>query len=600
MSYQVLARKWRPKTFAEVIGQGHVLKALINALDSHRLHHAYLFTGTRGVGKTTLARAFAKALNCETGITSKPCGICSACEEIDQGRFVDLIEVDAASRTKVDETRELLDNVPYAPTRARFKIYLIDEVHMFSNHSFNALLKTLEEPPDHVKFLLATTDPKKLPVTVLSRCLQFNLTRLGVAPLTEHLTRILEAEGVSQEAAAVEMIAAAAAGSVRDALSLLDQAIAHGNGSLRTEEVVRMLGTVDRDRVIQLLATLARGDGAALIAAARDLAEYVPDYEQVLAEMLSLLQRVAVVHALGDDADSAEQDSRVIELAASIAADECQLFYQLALNGRRDLPHSPDAESGFEMQLLRMLAFKPQAPLADGAGTAGASPHRAAAVATSPSGPRATSIEAAAQATAKPQPSEPGGHPAGDAMPPDAATGTTAAEPTATIESATAPVAEAETPVVPRETPPTAPAPAAPASTAVPAAIPTSLAALDWTNLVDALPLVGLARELARNSAVNEFDGKALTLVVAPQYEKLAQQRHLDTLSSALATHLGQRIRVQVLIQAEARTRTPSAEREAEREARQRAAEQTIDADPNVQMLREKFAAEVESVRPQS
>lgn len=598
MSYQVLARKWRPKTFSEVIGQGHVLKALTNALDNDRLHHAYLFTGTRGVGKTTLARVFAKALNCESGVTSTPCGSCSACEEIDQGRFVDLIEVDAASRTKVDETRELLDNVPYAPTRARFKIYLIDEVHMFSNHSFNALLKTLEEPPDHVKFLLATTDPKKLPVTILSRCLQFNLTRLGVAQLGEHLGRILEAEGVAQDPAALEMIAEAAAGSVRDALSLLDQAIAHGNGEVRTDEVVRMLGTVDRDRVINLLTTLAAGDGAALIAAARNLAEYVPDYEQVLAEILSLLRRVAVVHALGDDADSAENDTRVIALATQIPADECQLFYQLALNGRRDLPHSPDAESGFEMQLLRMLAFKPV--------TAESAPEGMPATPSKPGSE--LEPQAAGMPKAAPAPPAPVAAPSQEAASTATLAPPTVPEPPPATrvqaeQQAVQPV-QTQTPLAAEPPTPVDSAAAGeellPAEPETHAELPANLKSLDWTNLVDTLPLVGLARELARNSAVNEFEGTALELVVQPQFEKLAQQRHIDSLSAALEQHFARSIKLRVLIRSEARTQTPSAEREAERQAQQRAAEQTIEADPNVQLLRDKFGAEIETVRPQS
>ena len=359
MSYQVLARKWRPRGFGEVIGQSHVLRALTNALDSQRLHHAYLFTGTRGVGKTTLGRVFAKALNCETGISSSPCGACASCTEIDEGRCVDLIEVDAASRTRVDETRELLENVVYAPTRCRFKVYLIDEVHMFSTHSFNALLKTLEEPPPHVKFLLATTDPKKLPVTILSRCLQFNLKRIATDSLSEHLRAIVDAEQVAAEEAALHLLAVAADGSARDALSLLDQAIAYGDGKLSETDVVAMLGTVGMNDVAGFVRALADNDGAALIGLARKIAEDAPDYEYVLGELLSFLRRIAVLQALGEEGDMLDESNDVIELAAHVSPEDCQLFYQIAMIGARDLSLAPDPQSGFEMVLLRMLAFRP-------------------------------------------------------------------------------------------------------------------------------------------------------------------------------------------------------------------------------------------------
>lgn len=360
MSYQVLARKWRPRSFNEMVGQTHVLRALINALDSQRLHHAYLFTGTRGVGKTTIARIIAKCLNCETGISSVPCGVCSICREIDEGRFVDLIEVDAASRTKVEDTRELLDNVQYSPSRGRFKVYLIDEVHMLSTSSFNALLKTLEEPPPHVKFLLATTDPQKLPVTVLSRCLQFSLKNMPPERVVDHLTHVLTAEQIPFEHDALWLLGRAADGSMRDAMSLTDQAIAFGEGKVLAADVRAMLGTLDHGQVYGVLHALLEGDARALIEAVRHLAEQGPDWNGVLAELLNVLHRVAIAQALPEAVDNGQGDrERVLELARVLPSEDVQFYYQMGLIGRRDLPLSPDPRSGFEMVLLRMLAFRP-------------------------------------------------------------------------------------------------------------------------------------------------------------------------------------------------------------------------------------------------
>ncbi len=360
MSYQVLARKWRPKTFREMVGQEHVLKALVNALDLDRLHHAYLFTGTRGVGKTTIARILAKCLNCEVGVSSVPCGQCSACTQINQGRFIDLIEVDAASRTKVEDTRELLENVQYAPSVGRYKVYLIDEVHMLSKHSFNALLKTLEEPPPHVKFLLATTDPQKLPATVLSRCLQFNLKNMSPEIIVDHLKFVLEQEMVTFEEPALWHLGRSADGSMRDALSLVDQAIAFGSGALTEVDVRNMLGTIDRSFVYQIIEALLSADGRQVLAAVEHMAEHAPDYSGALEELLSLLHRIAIAQAVPEAVDNALGDQqRITALAAAITAEDVQLFYQMALNGRRDLPMAADLRSGFEMVLLRMLAFKP-------------------------------------------------------------------------------------------------------------------------------------------------------------------------------------------------------------------------------------------------
>jgi DNA polymerase-3 subunit gamma/tau len=369
MSYQVLARKWRPRNFREMVGQEHVLRALVNALDNDRLHHAYLFAGTRGVGKTTIARILAKSLNCEAGVSSQPCGECSACREIDEGRFVDLIEVDAASRTRVDETRELLENVQYAPTRGRYKVYLIDEVHMFSNHSFNALLKTLEEPPPHVKFLLATTDPQRLPVTILSRCLQFNLKCLPLPRIREYLQGLVAQEGVTAEAGALQELARAADGSMRDALSLLDQAIAYGGGKVLEADVRSMLGTIERRHLYAVLRALARHDAEKLLVQVAEFSEQAPDYEAFLAELLSLLQRVAVAQVVAGGVDAAFGDAaEVAELADLLPLEDVQLYYQIGMMGRRDLPLAPDPKGGLEMILLRMLAFRP-VPAAAGVAT---------------------------------------------------------------------------------------------------------------------------------------------------------------------------------------------------------------------------------------
>ena len=398
MSYLVLARKWRPRTFDELVGQDHVRRALTNALDSGRIHHAFLFTGTRGVGKTTIARIFAKSLNCEKGVSSTPCGQCPACVDIDAGRFVDLLEVDAASRTKVDDTRELLDNVQYSPARGRYKVYLIDEVHMLSGHSFNALLKTLEEPPPHVKFLLATTDPQKLPVTVLSRCLQFHLRRLPLPLIYDRLAQISAAEKVEFEPAALRAIARGAEGSMRDALSLLDQVLAFGGGRAMEAEVRTLLGTLDRKHVQGILSALAGKDGAALMQQAAHLDERAPDYHQALGELSGAIQRMALLQALPDlpPGDDEEEDKLLAGLAAKFTAEDLQLLYQIAINSRRDLDYAPDARAGFEMALLRMLAFRPQGlPPAATAGGGGAGVARAKAAARPSSVPSPAATAAA-------------------------------------------------------------------------------------------------------------------------------------------------------------------------------------------------------------
>ena len=362
MSYQVLARRWRPKTFSELVGQEHVVRALSNALDNDRLHHAYLFTGTRGVGKTTIARILSKSLNCETGVGSQPCGECSVCREVDEGRFVDLIEVDAASKTGVDDTRELLDNVPYAPVRGRYKVYLIDEVHMFSNHSFNALLKTLEEPPPHVKFLLATTDPQKVPVTVLSRCLQFGLNRLPIEQIEKQFEHILGAENIQADKEALYLIARAADGSMRDGLSLLDQAIAFGGGTVQLEPVRDMLGVVAADELPKMLADVHAGDGHAVVQSIQALAQAAPDFSALLKDLLTLLHRLSLLKHAPDAWQSGWGDASTLQsLADQLTPEDIQLYYQIGLVGQRDITLAPDMQSGFEMVLLRMMAFRPGA-----------------------------------------------------------------------------------------------------------------------------------------------------------------------------------------------------------------------------------------------
>jgi DNA polymerase-3 subunit gamma/tau len=374
---QVLARKWRPKSFAELVGQEHVVKALSNALTQQRLHHAYLFTGTRGVGKTTLARIIAKALNCETGITAEPCGKCRTCTDIDVGRYVDLIELDAGSTTKVDDMRELLENAMYAPTGGRFKVYIIDEVHMLSKSSFNAMLKTLEEPPGHVKFILATTDPEKIPVTVLSRCLQFNLKQIPQPQIRAQLGKILGLEKIEFEGEALALLARAAHGSMRDSLSLLDQAIAHGGGRVDTAGVRAMLGSVEQEYLREILGALRDGDGAALIAVADRMTERSLSFENALQDLGTLLHRIALVQAIPSAiADDDPDRTALTELAAAFSAEEIQLLYQIALQGRQDIGYAPDDYAGFTMALMRMLAFVP-------AGAAPAAPRKSAPAAIS-------------------------------------------------------------------------------------------------------------------------------------------------------------------------------------------------------------------------
>ena len=360
MSYQVLARKWRPKNFSQLMGQEHVVTILANALSQNRLHHAYLFTGTRGVGKTTIARIFAKSLNCVEGITATPCGQCDVCQDIDRGNFVDLLEIDAASRTKVDDTREILENVQYAPSRGRFKVYLIDEVHMLSRSSFNALLKTLEEPPEHVKFILATTDPQKLPITVLSRCLQFHLKALTIAQIETKLIEILNAEKVTFEASAITILAKAARGSMRDSLSLTDQAIAQGQGDIQLPNVQQMLGGIDQNWPFKILISLIKQDANQLMELSQEIASYSPNYSRLFAELIQLLHQVAMYQVVAHDFNLSNEHAELLQkFAQAMSPEDVQLYYQIALNGRKDLPYAGDEQAAFDMALLRLLAFKP-------------------------------------------------------------------------------------------------------------------------------------------------------------------------------------------------------------------------------------------------
>jgi DNA polymerase-3 subunit gamma/tau len=559
MSYIVLARKWRPKRFAEMVGQEHVLRALSNALDSGKVHHAFLFTGTRGVGKTTIARILAKSLNCETaGVSSNPCGVCAACREIDEGRFVDLIEVDAASRTKVDDTREMLDNVQYAPTRGRYKVYLIDEVHMLSGHSFNALLKTLEEPPPHVKFLLATTDPQKLPVTVLSRCLQFSLKRLPASLIGERLKLIAAAENLQFDAPAAALLARAAEGSMRDALSLMDQLIAFGGGALNEANTRAMLGTIDRGHVGRLVEALARADGPKLLAEVAELDRDAPDYDRALVELAAFLQRVAIVQIVPEAAQYDEEfdAASLTQLAQAISPEDAQLYYQIALAGRRDLAMAPEPRAGFEMTLLRMLAFRPDATAA----------HEA------PSGRSTAPAAMAGGSTARVAASAPA--PAFVGAPiPGAATATASA-------IASGPPA----PVV--------------ASRAAPLRL-TSIDASNWPAVVEAANLSGMVRQFALNCAPAKFEHDALTLKIDQATADRRTRAIEEKFAQSLSSYLGRNIRI-TYETAEATVATPARQRALEEQDRIARAAAAFEADPAVKGLRERFGADVDaaSVKP--
>lgn len=608
MSYQVLARKWRPRTFEDMVGQEHVLQALIHALENQRLHHAYLFTGTRGVGKTTIGRLLARCLNCETGITPRPCGTCSSCREIQEGRFVDLIEIDAASRTGVDDMRELTDNVQYAPSRGRYKVYLIDEVHMLTNQSFNAFLKTLEEPPEHVKFLLATTDPQKLPVTVLSRCLQFNLKRMTPEHIAGHLTNVLTAEQIPFEEPALWLLARAADGSMRDALSLTDQAIAFGNQKLAASDVSSMLGTIDQQDIERIVNSLVDRDGPGLLAEISRISDFAPDYSVILADLLSLFHRVTMEQVVPGSADNALGDAAQVQsLARKLSAEDAQLFYQAALVGRKDLAITPDARMGFEMTLLRMLAFRPgsdrRAPPA--ASNAGSVPDGESRDEPEPA-PTPSPVIAPPVATAgEPEPAaEPQLAPPWDPEPEFEQAQEQAPEPEpvhapadASLESEPLPASGPAVDEIP-EPPPADPVEEPTEVFIEPALAPLPEGEFVWERDFRSLGIVGMPGNLASHSTMSQA-GETITLLIDEGHARLLNARHEEKILAALRNHFGDAIQLKIE-HGDAGSHTPAAYEERQRKARQRAAEESIRNDPLVRSIVERFEARVveDSIRP--
>lgn len=561
MAYQVLARKWRPRNFASLVGQEHVVRALSNALDNQRLHHAYLFTGTRGVGKTTLARIVAKALNCETGVTSTPCGECTACRQIDSGRFVDLLELDAASNTGIDNMREVIDNAQYAPTAGRYKVYIIDEVHMLSKSAFNAMLKTLEEPPAHVKFILATTDPQKVPVTVLSRCLQFNLRQIPQQVVAQHLQYVLEQESIPFEVPALQLLGHAAAGSMRDSLSLLDQAIAYGSGRVEEAGVRAMLGAIDQTYLFNLLEALAAADGSALLAETDRMAERSIGFEAALQDLAALLHRIALAQITPAAMAEMADQQRIAELAGRLSAEEVQLYYQIAIHGRRDLALAPDEYAGFSMTMLRMLAFAP-----DGSTPA----------------PALVSPAAAPAKAVRPQPVAPMRATAANPLPIREAPAREAAVAAPAVSEATT---HAPTP---NSAPADAPVAAETAATTS-AGVPFNG---DWPGLVARLTIGGMAKMLAQNCALQSYADDLFDLVLPSAAKHLADRGYQEKLKAALEAFFGTPVRLQVTV-GEAAAATPVALQEQARAERQSEADLAIRSDPFVREVVEHFDATI-------
>ena len=573
MSYQVLARKWRPRTFSQLVGQEHVVRALSNALESGRVHHAFLFTGTRGVGKTTIARIFAKSLNCERGESAEPCGECGICTEVDGGRFIDLLEIDAASNTGIDNVRELIESAQYSPNRGRYKVYLIDEVHMLSKPAFNALLKTLEEPPPHVKFLLATTDPQKLLVTVLSRCIKFNLKRLTVEQIAGQIAYILGQEGISSDEAAIDALARAADGSLRDGLSLLDQAIAFGGGSLNAADVYSMLGTVERGRVVVLLDALIAGDGAALLEEVQRITEFAPDFAMGLDELAGLLHRVQLLQLVGD---SGADDAQLKQLSERVDPRDVSLWYQMAISGRNDLPMAPTARVGFEMSLLRMLAFTPQTDGTSKSTTVGGP--AVARPAPSVKVPSASTSDAAAASKSAIL---------GTPIP-----GIVASKPTAAVSNS-------QLSVEARELGDTAHSNRVAETAAEMPKTPIASDHDDWPTLIEKANLRGAVGELARQSVLLGIDGGQIRLGIKANHHDLTAGPMVKMLEQRLGDALGRRIRASFEISTNI-SDTPADQRVRADAARQQQAEDGIRNDPLVRSLIDDFGGRIvpNSVQP--